>query len=104
MSDSLAWWDSLRHWGMLITPARLPKEFPDPVEAPSPAVCDLLRREINRVDKPGKGIGSLLDVVFEKVCGMSVGWLKHPNVGREWEVRLPDKQTLRPDRVWQLEG
>ncbi len=63
-------WIALRHGGNLVAPAAL-DALPEPGE-PSKGLVDRLRSALVQLDpdKPGQGIGTLLDVVLEDAEGV----------------------------------
>lgn len=103
-SSPIAWWDSLKHGGMLIAPARVAAAFTDAPEPLSPWRADRLRREVVRSESQTSDLSDLLDVVLEQICGFSVGWFKGARVGSEWSTRSPAGENIKPRRVWQHEG
>lgn len=103
-SSPIAWWESLKHGGMLMAPARVAAAFnstPDPLPSWH---ADRLRREIVRAENQKSDLADLLDVVLEQVCGFTVGWFKGTRVGSEWSTRTPASENIKPRRVWQHEG
>ncbi|MBS0189664.1 MAG: hypothetical protein JSR52_00810 [Planctomycetes bacterium] len=103
-SSPIAWWESLKHGGMLIAPARVAAAFADAPDPLSPWHADRLRREIVRAENQQSDLADLLDVVLEQVCGFTVGWFKGTRVGSEWSTRTPAGENIKPRRVWQHEG
>ena len=103
-SSPIAWWESLKHGGMLIAPARVAAAFADAADPLSSWHADRLRREIVRAENQKSDLADLLDVVLEQVCGFTVGWFKGTRVGSEWSTRTPAGENIKPRRVWQHEG
>lgn len=103
-ASPLAWWDSLKHGGMLIAPARVAAAFDEAPGSLSYKHSDRLRREIVRAEAKSSDLSDLLDVVLEQVCGFTVGWFKGSKVGSEWSTRTPAGENIKPRRVWQHEG
>ncbi len=103
-SSPIAWWESLKHGGMLIAPARVAAAFADAADPLSSWNADRLRREIVRAENQKSDLSDLLDVVLEQVCGFTVGWFKGTRVGSEWSTRTPAGENIKPRRVWQHEG
>ncbi len=103
-SSPIAWWESLKHGGMLIAPARVAAAFADVPDPLSPWHTDRLRRELVRAENQKSDLADLLDVVLEQVCGFTVGWFKGTRVGSEWSTRTPAGENIKPRRVWQHEG
>ncbi len=103
-SSPIAWWESLKHGGMLIAPARVAVAFANAADPLSSWHADRLRREIVRAENQKSDLSDLLDVVLEQVCGFTVGWFKGTRVGSEWSTRTPAGENIKPRRVWQHEG
>lgn len=103
-ASPIVWWESLKHGGMLIAPARVAAAFAEVPEPLSPWHADRLRREIVRAEAQTSDLADLLDVVLEQVCGFTVGWFKGTRVGSEWSTRTPAGEHVKPRRVWQHEG
>ncbi len=103
-ASPLAWWDSLKHGGMLIAPARVAAALDEAPGSLSYKYSDRLRREIVRAEAKSSDLSDLLDVVLEQVCGFTIGWFKGTQVGSEWSTRTPAGENIKPRRVWQHEG
>lgn len=103
-SSPIAWWESLKHGGMLIAPARVASAFTAAPDQLAPWHADRLRREIVRAEAHTSDLADLLDVVLENICGFTVGWFKGSRVGTEWSTRTPAGENIKPRRVWQHEG
>lgn len=102
--SAIPWWESLKHGGMLIAPARLPAAFPNTPDTLPFSIAERLRREIVRAQGDGHtDLGDLLDVVLESVCGFTSGWFKGSGVGSEWSTRAPSGENVKPRRVWQTD-
>lgn len=104
------WWASLKHEGLLLSPAQLVEHFSERPEPLSRRTADQLRREILRYDgsEEERGdSGELLDTVLEEVTGLGDSglektgqWLKGPEVSPEWTMRAVTGEAIRPRRVW----
>lgn len=105
------WWASLKHEGLLLSPAQLITHYSaEPPSLPR-STADRLRRELLRFgagDWDTRSGGTLLDVVLEDVAGLRStsangdgSWLKGPAVSPEWTIRAVTGEAIRPRRVWQ---
>jgi len=105
------WWASLKHKGLLLSPAQLVEQYSDPPAPLSRRAADRLRRQILRyegaVDGSGDS-GELLDTVLEEVVGLGEAgsedagrWLKGPEVPPDWTMRAVTGEAIPPRRVWQ---
>ena len=107
MSDqSLTWWNSLRHGGLLITPARLGEFFPKTCPPLPIHLDEQLRRDLTRLDiKDANSRSRLLQTLMVDICGLAAGgeavWLKGNRVPAEFSARLLTGESLRPDWLWQ---
>lgn len=103
-ADTLAWWDSLRHGGLFVAPARLQEYFSEEPEPLAYRATEQLRRAITSFD-PDKTPtqSSLLDTVLEQVCaltGTSLVWRKgKANVEQQWLLRSVTGDNTKPDRT-----
>ncbi len=97
-------WIALRHGGNLLAPAIL-EGLPGPSTAPR-GLADRLRSALVDLDpdKPGKGIGPLLDTVLEDACSLRGGWEKGNALGAADAEKLLDGTVLKPRRRWQTDG
>lgn len=103
-ADALAWWDSLRHGGLFIAPARLQQWFCAEPEILSFRATEVLRRAITSfspTDTPSRTI--LLDTILEHVCGLrgdKFTWRKgKSNVEQKWLLRSVTGDNTKPDRT-----
>jgi hypothetical protein len=102
-TNSFAWWDSLRHGGLLITPARLAGYFPDNVPPLPYGINNDLRSAINGFNCDAKGqLGALLDIVLEQVLDLSGNgtWIKGNAVPTSFSHRSITGETIKPRRIW----
>lgn len=98
------WWSSLKHGGMLISPARLANYFPTQRPNIPRYLADRLRTAVQaqQDSDSGKVQPTLLDTVLENVLGLkSDQWAKSTNVNPSWGQRLITGENLRPRRLWQ---
>ncbi len=101
-TDTVDWWDSLTHGGMLIAPARIAEYFPERAE-PLPAyLSDRLRRDLLRAATgDGSHLTALLDIVLEEVVGLKPSWwTKGSEVDARWSHKALTGEIVKPRRVW----
>jgi hypothetical protein len=102
--NQYAWWSSLKHGGLLISPARLANYFPTERPKIPPYLADRLRSAVQaqQVSESGKVQTALLDTVLEDIVGLKAGqWVKANAVNSSWSHRLITGESLRPRRLWQ---
>jgi hypothetical protein len=102
--NQYSWWSSLKHGGMLISPARLANYFP--AERPNIPryLADRLRTAVQAQQgaESEKVQSALLDTVLEDVLGLKADqWAKATGVSPSWGQRLITGENLRPRRLWQ---
>ena len=102
--NQYSWWSSLKHGGMLISPARLANYFP----AERPNIPRYLADRLRTAVQAQQGSDSekvqptLLDTVLEDVLGLKADqWAKATSVSPSWGQRLITGDNLRPRRLWQ---
>ena len=104
--EQIDWWLSLRHGGQLIDRAHL-DELPEPRPFPWKLPEDL-RSAVIRLPEEGAAKGdaltTLMDLLLERVTGLTSGWLKGSQVGPEYGEVLLDGTRWKPRRVWSGEG
>ena len=99
--DSIVWWNSLRHSGLLLDRKRLAELYPAASTAISWEIVDELRRTLELGHSQTKGSSlELIDFVLSVVCGFREGWKKGPQVEASWSRRDREGNTLRPERLW----
>ena len=99
--DSIVWWNSLRHSGLLIDRKRLAELYPAESPAISWEMVDGLRRTLELGHSQTKGSSlELIDFVLSVVCGFREGWEKGPRIGASWSRRDREGNALRPERLW----
>lgn len=106
MSEPI-WWSSLRHSGLLLSPARLAELFPQPAAPLDMATAERLRRDVLRIADPaenGTATGALLDTVLHEVAGLRDGddarWLSGNQVEAGLGLRSIAGDTIKPRRIW----
>ena len=99
--DSIGWWNSLRHSGLLLDRKRLAELYPAVSPAISWEIVDGLRRTLELGHSQTKGSSlELIDFVLSVVCGFREGWKKGPQVEASWTRRDREGNALRPERLW----
>jgi hypothetical protein len=99
-----SWWSSLKHGGLLISPARLANYFPPECPEIPPYIADRLRSAVQTQQnaEAGKVQTGLLDMVLEGILRLeSDQWTKASGVASSWSQRLITGENLRPRRLWQ---
>lgn len=98
------WWASLKHGGMLITPAKLGEFFVSETLKPLPYYSEnRLRQDVTRIQNgEASHLGALLDTVLESLLGLEEAeWQKGPAVERAWARQAMTRELIKPRRVWQ---
>ena len=99
--NSLVWWNSLRHSGLLIDRKRLADLYPADSPAIPQELAESLRQTLELGHSRTKGSSlELVDFVLSEVCGFRDGWNKGPQVDASWARRDREGNTLRPERLW----
>ena len=99
--DSIVWWKSLRHSGLLLDRKRLAELYPAKSPAISWEIVDGLRRTLELGHSQTKGSSlELIDFVLSVVCRFREGWKKGPQVEASWTRRDREGNALRPERLW----
>jgi hypothetical protein len=100
MSEPFAYWNSLKHGGMLISQSRLIKAFPTEIAALPSWKADKLRR-IVQLDGRGSEGAALLDFILQEICGFERSdLLAGDRIGTEWSRRATTGELIKPRRVW----
>lgn len=101
--SQFTWWSSLKHGGLLISPARLAHHF----SAQSPELsfywADRLRSAVQAQQNSEKqgAQAALLDTVLEGILQLpALEWKKASGVGAEWGHRLITGENFKPRRLW----
>jgi hypothetical protein len=99
--DSLVWWNSLRHSGLLLDRKRLAELYPSDSRPISREVAESLRQVLELGHSRAKGSSlELIDFVLSEVCGFRDGWKKGPQVETSWTRRDREGNAIRPERLW----
>jgi hypothetical protein len=102
------WWESLRHSGLLLSPAevtRLESEYQR--EDLAWYRVDQLRREVNRLEAGQATPGDFVSWVLEHACSFNAAlgtWRRGSSVPAEYSHALVTGETLRPRHLWQGKG
>lgn len=101
--DRYAWWNSLKHGGLLVAPSRLTEFFLEDIEPLPGYIEDRLRRDVTRVHSGDfDHINTLLDTVLEDVLKLSKDWwIKSSAVDKSWSQQAITRELIKPRRVWQ---
>ncbi len=100
--DHYSWWASLKHGGLLISPAKLNEFFPTTTTDALPQYReDQLRREVTRFRSENTNLGALLDTVLETVLELDKqGWKKANQVESQWSYISLTGERIKPQRIW----
>lgn len=109
--EPLAWWNGLRHQGMLIAPAVLAEVFPHG-DSPLPdcqyeRLRDRYTALLARVQEAEAGEGVPADAVRDWLDALVTGplghrrdcWIKQDRLPEQYTARTPGGERLRPDRL-----
>jgi hypothetical protein len=102
MNHSIAWWSSLNHGGLLISPDKISSVFADEFP-PLPAwQADKLRRALTAFDGTNERLGALLDFVLQDLSALpEAEWQKAQGVDARWALRSFTGAVVKPRRIWQ---
>ena len=99
--DHYSWWASLKHGGLLISPAKLNEFFPTTTDALPQYREDQLRREVTRFRNENTDLGTLLDTVLETVLELDKQWWeKGTQVESQWSYTSLTGERIKPRRIW----
>lgn len=96
-----AWWTTVRHGGVLISPIVLEEKLPDGPSEASEYEVDRLRRAFTQFQRdPERELSSWLDAVLESFLGhTSPNWQKGQNVSDKFRHTEASGQVRKPSRV-----
>lgn len=103
------WWDSLRHFGLLLSPAEVAKleNGYAPTDLPR-WKADHLRRELTRFESGDLGRNDWVAFVLENTCGFdheSGGvWQRGRNVPASLLHTLVTRENIKPTHVWSADN
>lgn len=104
--DSLGWWSSLHHGGMLLDLPRLSQLLllTESIQPLSLHDQDRLRRTLLQFkEDPDSQRSNLVKMVLESVCGfhpMSGVWKRGNDVDPSWTRTALTGETLKPSHLW----
>ena len=101
--SQFTWWSSLKHGGLLISPARLAHHFSAQTPELSFYWADRLRSAVQAQQDTEKlgAQAALLDTVLEGILQLpALEWKKASGVGAEWGHRLITGEDFKPRRLW----
>ncbi len=103
-TSTRTWWESLRHFGLLLSPDVVNWISNDYAAPDLPRYrFDQLRRELNRRESGDVEAGQFVSWVLEKLCGFEGGdgiWARGSAVLPEWTEPLVTGEGLKPRHVW----
>lgn len=100
-SQPNAWWTTLRHGGVLVSPIVLEEKLPEGPAASSEYDVDRLRRAFTQFQRdPERELGAWLDTAFETFLGHTTpNWQKGQNVGDRFRHTEASGAIRKPSRV-----
>lgn len=102
MDQNYAWWNSLKHGGLLIAPSKLAEYFPETPTPISTYLRERLRRDLTRVDAGSQGAErALLTTVLQDICGIREPWQKGNEISSDWSRRSLTGEVIKPRWLWQ---
>jgi hypothetical protein len=102
MNHSIAWWSSLNHGGLLISPDKISSVFADELPPLPTWQADKLRRALTAFDGTNERLGALLDFVLQDLSALpEAEWQKAQGVDARWALRSFTGAVVKPRRIWQ---
>ena len=104
-----SWWDSLRHFGLLLSPTEVAKleNAYAPQDLPR-WKADQLRRELTRFEAGDLARNDWVAVVLDNACGFDheAGgiWQRGRNVSVNLSHKLITKENIKPTHVWSADN
>ncbi|MCY3737343.1 MAG: hypothetical protein OXG13_13125 [Gemmatimonadaceae bacterium] len=99
-----SWWESLRHFGLLLSPDVVNRIETTHAPPGLPRYRrDQLRRELNRRESGDLDAGRFVAWVLDKLCGFEGRegiWTRGPSVPQAWTQTLVTGEGLKPRHVW----
>ena len=99
-----SWWESLRHFGLLLSPDVVNRIETTHAPPDLPRYRrDQLRRELNRRESGDMDAGRFVAWVLDKLCGFEGRegiWTRGPSVPQAWTQTLVTGEGLKPRHVW----
>lgn len=101
MNHSIAWWSSLNHGGLLISPDKISTAFAAELPALSTLHADKLRRALTAFDGTNERLSALLDFMLQDLSALSEAeWQKAQGVDARWALRSFTGALVKPRRIW----
>ena len=99
------WWESLRHFGLVLSPNEVTRLEADRDVPPLPRYrIDQLRREMNRLEAEQISTREFAAWVLQNVCDFGTesgnGWQRGASVPLEYRHALITGESLRPQHLW----
>ncbi|QKS29128.1 MAG: hypothetical protein HT579_09520 [Candidatus Accumulibacter similis] len=106
MNHNIAWWSSLNHGGLLISPDKISTAFAAELPALSTLHADKLRRALTAFDGTNERLSALLDFMLQDLSALpEAEWQKAQGVDARWALRSFTGALIKARRVWQgLQG
>ena len=102
MNHNIAWWSSLNHGGLLISPDKISTAFSAELPALSTWHADKLRRALTAFDGTNERLSALLDFMLQDLSALpEAEWQKAQGVDARWALRSFTGAVVKPRRVWQ---
>ena len=102
MNHNIAWWSSLNHGGLLISPDKISTAFAAELPALSTWHADKLRRALTAFDGTNERLSALLDFMLQDLSALpEAEWQKAQGVDARWALRSFTGAVVKPRRVWQ---
>ncbi len=98
-------WESLRHFGLLLGPAQVAELGARGLPPLSPYLVERLRRELNRFTAGDLEPGEFVGWVLEGICRLGGPdgegtWQRAQAVSTEWSRTLVTGESFRPRHLW----
>lgn len=101
--EPYAWWKSLYHEGLLITPQKMYEFFPSEI----PPINSYLQRRLrkivqNLIDEKKVEISTIADILLQDLLQITENeWLKGPEIDSSWIRYSLTGERVKPWRIWQ---
>lgn len=103
MTEQQTWWESLRHFGLVLAPNEVGKLESDHSPDKIPGyVYSHLRREIARYEAGDSTVGEFVIWVLDHICGFPGQgiWKRGNEVEAEYSHILVTGENLKPRHIW----
>lgn len=102
MNHNIAWWSSLNHGGLLISPDKISSVFAEELPPLPTWLADKLRRALTAFDGTNERLGAMLDFVLQDLSALpEAEWQKAQGVDARWALRSFTGAVVKPRRIWQ---